>query len=42
MPSIPDGRRVSTGQPQVSIINGQAADPVAAWKTMVENIKAGF
>ena len=30
------------GNTQVSIINGQAADPVAAWKTMVENIKAGF
>lgn len=44
MPSIPEMAAVWShwGNTQVSIINGQAADPVAAWKTMVENIKAGF
>ena len=44
MPSIPEMGAVWShwGNTQVSIINGQAADPVAAWKTMVENIKAGF
>ena len=44
MPSIPEMAAVWShwGTTQVSIINGQAADPVAAWKTMVENIKAGF
>ena len=43
MPSIPEMAAVWShwGNTQVSIINGQAADPVAAWKTMVENIKAG-
>ena len=44
MPSIPEMAAVWShwGNTQVSIINGQAADPVAAWRTMVENIKAGF
>ena len=44
MPSIPEMGAVWShwGNTEVSIINGQAADPVAAWKTMVENIKAGF
>lgn len=44
MPSIPEMGAVWShwGNAQVSIINGQAADPVAAWRTMVENIKAGF
>ena len=44
MPSIPEMGAVWShwGNTQASIINGQAADPVAAWKTMVENIKAGF
>lgn len=30
------------GSAEVSIINGQAADPVAAWRQLVENIKALF
>ena len=44
MPSIPEMGAVWShwGNTEVSIINGQAADPVAAWKTMAENIKAGF
>ena len=44
MPSIPEMGAVWShwGNTQASISNGQAADPVAAWKTMVENIKAGF
>ena len=44
MPTIPEMGSVWThwGAAQVNIINGQAADPVAAWQTMNENIKAGF
>lgn len=44
MPTIPEMGSVWNhwGAAEVSIINGQAADPVAAWKTMNDNIKAGF
>lgn len=44
MPSIPEMAAVWNfwGAAQVSIINGQATDPAAAWNQMVDNIKAAF
>ena len=44
MPAIPEMAEVWSfwGSTEVSIINGKAADPVAAWKTMNENIKSKF
>ena len=44
MPAIPEMAAVWSfwGATEVSIINGKAADPVAAWNTMNENIKAKF
>ena len=42
MPAIPQMAAVWNhwGGAEISIINGQASDPVAAWKTMIENITA--
>ena len=42
MPAIPQMAAVWNhwGGAEISIINGQASDPVAAWKTMIENINA--
>lgn len=44
MPAIPEMTAVWDfwGTTQISIINGQATDPVAAWQQMNENIKAKF
>ena len=42
MPAIPQMAAVWNhwGGAEISIINGQASDPVAAWKTMIENSNA--
>lgn len=44
MPAIPQMASVWNfwGAAQISIINGTATDPVAAWNTMIENIQAAF
>lgn len=44
MPAIPEMAEVWAfwGSTEVSIISGKAADPVAAWKQMNENIKSKF
>lgn len=44
MPAIPEMAAVWNfwGATEVSIINGQAADPAAAWQEMNNNIKAAF
>ncbi|MGM0384918.1 MAG: sugar ABC transporter substrate-binding protein [Actinomycetota bacterium] len=44
MPAIPEMAAVWSfwGQTEISIINGDAADPVAAWNTMIENIEGAF
>lgn len=44
MPAIPEMAAVWSfwGQTQISIINGTATDPVAAWNTMITNIENAF
>ena len=44
MPAIPEMAAVWNfwGSTEVSIINGQASDPAAAWQQMNDNIKAAF
>lgn len=44
MPAIPEMGSVWSfwGQTQISIINGTAGDPAAAWTTMIENIEGAF
>ncbi|RMB60151.1 sugar ABC transporter substrate-binding protein [Tessaracoccus antarcticus] len=44
MPSIPEMGAVWTfwGAAQISIIDGTAKDPAAAWKTMITNIEGAF
>lgn len=44
MPAIPQMAAVWSfwGSTQISIINGTASDPVAAWNQMIQNIEAAF
>ncbi|PIF03081.1 MAG: maltose ABC transporter substrate-binding protein [Propionibacterium sp.] len=44
MPALPEMSAVWNfwGAAEISIINGQASDPVEAWKTMNKNIKEAF
>ena len=44
MPTIPEMNAVWEfwGNTEIQIINGQAPDPKAAWKTMNDNIKSKF
>jgi len=44
MPAIPEMAAVWSfwGSTQISIINGTASDPVAAWNQMIQNIEASF